>query len=120
MSALSDNYDCITCGACCYGRRDYVQVFPDDAARLGPERTAEFVADAVAEIPASVGRAAEPQRFLKMVDGHCAALRIEPPNRFTCDVYEDRPVLCRALVPGGKSCLEARARRGLDVPDAAK
>lgn len=95
-----------------------MQVFPDDAARLGPDRTAEFVAAAVGEIPASVGRASEPRRFMKMVDGHCGALRITPQHQFLCAVYEERPVLCRALEPGSSPCLEARARRGVEAPAA--
>jgi uncharacterized protein len=109
-SALGETYDCTTCGACCYGRRDYVQVFPHDAARLGAARTAELVAPAVGEIPASVGRESEPKRFMKMTHGHCIALHTAVPNRFLCAVYEDRPVLCRALEPGSAPCLEARAR----------
>ena len=110
--ALGDKYECTTCGACCFGKRDYVQVFPDDAARLGPARTAELVAPPVGEIPASVGRSAEPRRFMKMTHGHCQALRTEVPGQFLCAVYEDRPMLCRALEPGSAPCLEARARRG--------
>ena len=109
--ALGENYDCTACGACCFGKRDYVQVFADDVARLGPARTAQFVAPAAGESPASVGRPSEPQRFMKMTHGHCTALRTEVPNRFLCAVYEDRPMLCRALVPGSAPCLEARARR---------
>lgn len=93
-----------------------MQVFPSDAARLGPERTARYVAEAVDEIPASVGRASEPRRYLKMVDGHCSALRTDEPGRFLCAIYEERPELCRALTPGSSSCLEARARRGVDTP----
>ena len=95
-----------------------MQVFADDVARLGSARTAELVAAPVAQIPASVGRASEPQRYMKMVDGRCKALSTDVPNRFLCAVYEDRPILCRALEPGSASCLEARARRGLDVPAA--
>lgn len=100
----------MSCGACCFGKRDYVQVFAHDAARLGPVRTAELVAPPVGEIPASVGRAAEPKRFMKMTHGHCVALSTDVPGRFLCTVYEDRPVLCRALEPGSAACLEARAR----------
>jgi len=91
-----------------------VQVFPDDLARLGTARAAEFVAPASGEIPASVGRESEPRRFMRMTHGHCSALRTDVPNRFLCAVYEDRPMLCRALEPGSAPCLEARARLGVD------
>jgi Fe-S-cluster containining protein len=107
---VGESYDCTACGACCFGRREYVQVFADDVARLGPARTAEFVAPAIGEIPASVGRAAEPRRFMKMSHGHCSALLTDVPNRYLCAVYEDRPMLCRALQPGSAPCLDARAR----------
>jgi Fe-S-cluster containining protein len=116
---LAKDYDCTTCGACCFGRRDYVQVFAHDAARLGAARTAEFVAPAVGVIPASVGRASEPERFMKMPHGRCVALRTTG-NRFLCVVYEDRPVLCRALEPGSAPCLEARARMKIDSPAASR
>ena len=109
-AALAEKYDCTTCGACCFGKRDYVQVFAHDAARLGPARTAELVAPPVGESPATVGREAEPRRFMKMTHGRCVALSTATPNRFLCTVYEDRPVLCRALEPGSTPCLEARAR----------
>ena len=108
----TEKYDCISCGACCYGQRDYVQVFAHDAARLGAARTAELVAPSVGESAASVGRAAEPRRFMKMSHGCCAALRTGD-HRFSCTVYDDRPTLCRALQPGSAPCLEARARRGV-------
>lgn len=111
LSTLSETYDCVACGACCFGKREYVQVFADDLARLGTERTARFVAPASGEIPASVGRASEPRRFMKMTHGHCSALRTDVPSQFLCAVYEDRPMLCHALVPGSAPCLEARARR---------
>jgi uncharacterized protein len=100
----------MTCGACCFGQRDYVQVFADDAERLGAIRTAELVAPALGEIPASIGRESEPKRFMRMTHGHCIALRTAVQNRFLCAVYEDRPMLCRALEPGSAPCLEARAR----------
>ena len=118
-STLGEKYDCTACGACCFGKRDYVQVFADDVARLGTARTAELVAPAVGEIPASVGRESEAQRFMKMTHGHCGALRTTVPNRFLCAVYEDRPMLCRALEPGSAPCLEARARRGVHSPAAS-
>ena len=72
---VTETYDCTTCGACCFGARDYVQVFPHDAQALGPERTDQLVAPPVGESPASMGRPPEPQQFMKMNDGHCIALR---------------------------------------------
>ncbi|HVN33284.1 MAG TPA: YkgJ family cysteine cluster protein [Thermoanaerobaculaceae bacterium] len=117
---MGETYDCTTCGACCFGKRDYVQVFAHDAARLGASRTAELVAPAVGEIAASVGREAEPKRFMKMTHGRCIALRTPAPNRFLCAVYEDRPLLCRALEPGSAPCLEARARMKVQLPAASR
>jgi Fe-S-cluster containining protein len=114
--ALSATFDCQACGRCCFGQRDYVQVFAHDAARLGPEQLAKVVAPARGELPASPGRAAEPRRFMRMVEGRCAALKIADGSRFTCGVYQDRPTLCRALEPGSRACLEARVAGGLPVP----
>lgn len=111
--ALSETYDCVSCGACCYGKRDYVQVFADDVTRLTEARQDRFMAAAVGESPASTGRAAEPQRFMKMTHGHCAALDTSVPHHFPCKVYEARPMLCRAFEPGSRPCLEARARRNV-------
>jgi len=111
--ALAETYDCESCGACCFGRRDYVQVFPHDAKRLGRARVSKLVAAAVGEHPASEGRPAEPERYMKMIGGHCAALHSPAPDRFHCAVYEDRPTLCRALEPGSQSCLDARARQAV-------
>ncbi len=112
---LADNLDCVTCGACCFGQNNYVQVFADDVARLGPEQTATYVAEPVSSTLPSVGRPAEAERFMKMKGGHCSALRTPEPNqpRWLCAVYEDRPTLCRAFERGSASCLAARARRGL-------
>ena len=93
-----------------------MQVFAYDAGRLGAARTAALVAPAVGESPASLGRAPEPQRFMKMTQGRCIALATAVPNQFFCSVYEDRPTLCRALEPGSTPCLEARERRGLASP----
>ena len=119
-AALRETYDCMTCGACCFGKRDYVQVFAHDAAMLGPARTAELVAPAIGQIPASVGRESEPKRFMKMTHGHCIALNTATPDRFLCTIYEDRPVLCRALEPGSAACLEARARMKVLTSHAKK
>lgn len=48
--------------------------------------------------------------FLRMEDGHCAALVVKD-GRWSCGVYERRPQLCRDLARGGDACrneVEAR------------
>ncbi|MCF3651448.1 hypothetical protein LZG03_16960 [Opitutaceae bacterium LMO-CP1] len=44
--------------------------------------------------------------FMRMHDGHCAALRIEAgfPARFVCEIYERRPQVCRELGRGSAAC----------------
>lgn len=42
---------------------------------------------------------------MRMVDGHCAALNVNPESRrFTCQVYEQRPDVCRNLANGSLAC----------------
>jgi hypothetical protein len=42
--------------------------------------------------------------YMRLADGHCAALRIEPSGRFVCTVYEKRPDTCRDLQRGSPQC----------------
>jgi len=60
-----------------------VQVFDEDRARLGEALLAKFVV------------ASGEKNFMRMVDGHCAALNVAG-GEFHCGIYEERPVLCRA------------------------
>jgi uncharacterized protein len=89
---------CLACGACCFSAAsDYVPVKGDDWTRLGAdaERWAVFVNN---------------RAFMRMVEGHCAALRVEPPSeetgaaRFVCSIYETRPQVCRELARGSGEC----------------
>lgn len=89
-----------------------MQVFNEDAALLGPERVARYVASPIGEVAESPGRAAEPTRYMKMVDGHCAALERGADGSYGCAVYEHRPTLCRVLERGSSKCLEAREQLG--------
>ena len=100
MSAPTDSFDppeCLDCGACCFGpAARYVRVTGADWTRLGPEHWAEFH---------------EHRAFMRMVEGHCAALVIEPANaatgasaRFVCAIYERRPQTCRDLGRGSPAC----------------
>lgn len=64
----------------------------DDHARLGSEaeRLVRFIGN---------------RAFMRMSDGHCAALVIDRENgRFVCSVYHARPDTCRTLERGGPAC----------------
>jgi Fe-S-cluster containining protein len=42
---------------------------------------------------------------MKLVDGHCAALHVDPESgRFVCRIYERRPSTCRELARGSAEC----------------
>jgi hypothetical protein len=45
--------------------------------------------------------------FMRMVEGHCAALQIESGEagpQFVCAIYEQRPQTCRDLARGSPQC----------------
>ncbi len=65
----------------------------DDYARMG---------DRAEELTVFLGNRA----YLRMVEGRCAALRVEPQaRRFVCTIYEARPQTCRELARGSPQCL---------------
>ena len=86
--------ECLECGACCFSRLEtYVRVTGDDYARLG-DRTDEFV------------RFESNRAYMRMVDGHCAALRIETTSgHLVCSAYATRPQTCRDLARDSGACL---------------
>jgi uncharacterized protein len=91
--------ECLSCGACCFGRIErYVAVSGDDHARLGA------AADALTVF-------LDNRCYMRMHDGHCAALRVESEGRFVCSVYEQRPSVCRELARGGPACAAERAQK---------
>lgn len=100
---------CLACGACCHSRLEaYVRVTGEDWTRLGAD------ADRVAHF---IGHRA----FLRMADGHCAALRVVRdeagrPREFFCTIYDRRPQVCRDLGRGTPSC---EAERELKAAAAA-
>ena len=94
---------CLACGTCCFSTLErYVPVSGDDHARLGDdaERLVHWV---------------ENRAYLRLEDGHCAALAIEAEGgRFVCTVYGRRPKVCRDLERGSPECageLEAKGGR---------
>jgi hypothetical protein len=75
----------------------------EDWTRLGAEaaRLAHFIGH---------------RAFMKMVDGHCAALeiRVAPGGgpEFFCTAYPRRPQVCRDLARGSPECAGERAQKG--------
>lgn len=85
--------ECLTCGTCCFSQlASFVRVTGDDYSRLG-ERAEDLVWFDGA------------RAHMRMVDGHCAALQIEPSSgRFVCTTYATRPQICRDLARGSGAC----------------
>jgi uncharacterized protein len=54
------------------------------------------------------------QAFMKIEEGHCIALRIDPasPTPFACNVYDRRPEICRSLERGSPQCLGELSTKG--------
>ena len=89
--------DCLTCGVCCFSKSGtYITVSDSDYLRL---------ADDAHHLVRHVGKGS----FMRMVDGHCAAMAIShkrgQPAVFFCNVYERRPQVCRDLTRGKPACL---------------
>jgi len=84
---------CLACGACCFSQlTEYVRVDGDDHARLGEqvEQLTLFV---------------ENRCYMRMHEGHCAALVIDVVSRqFVCSIYEQRPGICRELARRSAEC----------------
>jgi Fe-S-cluster containining protein len=90
---MSVTPECTACGVCCFSLlENYVRVTGDDHARLA-EHADELV------------RFDGNRAYMRMIDGHCAALRIEKKSRrLVCSVYESRPEVCRELARGSSAC----------------
>lgn len=83
---------CLECGACCFSTLPTaIRVTGDDYDRLGV---------AAEELVHFVGNRA----YMRLSQGHCAALAIETSGRFVCTVYDARPSICRELARGSPQC----------------
>ena len=93
--------ECLACGTCCFSTLErYVPVSGNDHARLGEaaERLVVWV---------------ENRAYLRLEDGHCAALAIDLASaRFVCTVYAQRPQVCRDLERGSPECAGEIATKG--------
>jgi len=99
--------DCQCCGVCCFSASsEYVWVTGHDWSRLAEdaERLAHFIGN---------------RAFMRMADGHCAALEIRRQDsgepRYFCTIYERRPEICRVLARGSPECLGERATKAAQV-----
>ena len=84
---------CLECGTCCFSELEaYVRVLGTDYSRLG---------ERAAALTHFIGN----RCYMKMVEGHCAALEVQPSSgRFVCSAYEQRPDVCRALERASPQC----------------
>jgi hypothetical protein len=95
-------HDCRACAACCFSDSPYyVRVTGADWTRLGA---------AADELAHFIGHRA----YLRMRDGHCAALEVRPAadgtRGYFCSIYDRRPQTCRDLERGSPQC-EAEVMR---------
>ncbi|HEX2655710.1 MAG TPA: YkgJ family cysteine cluster protein [Xanthobacteraceae bacterium] len=91
--------DCQACGACCSFSAEWPRFsLEDDAAldRIPP-----------AFVDAGEGR-------MRCEDNRCSALAGIVGVSTSCMIYEVRPDVCRACLPGDDECLTARRHFGLD------
>jgi Fe-S-cluster containining protein len=93
-------YDCLSCGACCYGPEEYVAVSAVDLCRMTKKAASRYVV--------TVGE----RKYMRMVHGHCAALHARQ-GHYSCRVYGMRPQPCKIVDAGSRECLDARRRRGV-------
>ena len=49
--------------------------------------------------------------YMRMDDGHCAALARDALGQYACQIYERRPEVCRALERGSSACEAERERK---------
>ena len=119
MTSKRGEYDCVTCGRCCfYNKPNYVLLYHEDILEFGPAWLANFTA--ISTLSGAALRAGEDgsEVYMRMENGHCCALEVTPSVRYACSIYQKRPLLCRMFEPGSPDCLEARARPTQEMPPA--
>ena len=106
-------YDCTTCGRCCYSDEpEYAFLHPEDLEAFDRAGLNDHTMES------SRGRRTGgriPEFYMRMEKGRCCALDVLPGNKYSCSIYEDRPLLCRIFEPGGSECLKARERPTQEV-----
>ena len=103
---MSDELDCLSCGACCRtGHDGRILVPAEDILRWRRSGREDLVAQLQ---PGHFGEMA----FATRADGSCVHLGT-PTSRHACSIYEDRGTTCRDFERGSPQCLEFRRDAGL-------
>lgn len=97
MDEASEEFDCLSCGACCRGAADgRVPVAEIDLVRWRRAQRPEL---ALTLVPGHFGL----QGLPALSDGSCAHHGTSA-HPHACAIYELRPDACRALEPGSSQC----------------
>ncbi|RWH74082.1 MAG: YkgJ family cysteine cluster protein [Mesorhizobium sp.] len=91
-------FDCQSCGACCSYSAEWPRFSTEDDAQLDLIPQKYVAAD---------------ESGMRCDGVRCSALAGEVGKSTICGIYEVRPNVCRACMPGGDDCLMARKAHGL-------
>jgi Fe-S-cluster containining protein len=96
LSTSSDSFDCKACGACCSHSSEWPRFSTEDDAQLDL-------------IPARY--VSEDESGMRCDGARCSALSGEVGKSTSCAIYDIRPDVCRACMPGDDECRMARLAR---------
>ena len=96
------SYECDGCGACC-------GTFPIFASGTDAQREPRIAAEGKELAPWL--QTPEWRIQLFPLPFHSACCFLDQESR--CDIYDNRPDVCRRFAAGSEQCQEARARRGM-------
>ncbi|TGU91805.1 YkgJ family cysteine cluster protein [Mesorhizobium sp. M00.F.Ca.ET.151.01.1.1] len=99
-SGIAPIFDCQSCGACCSYSAEWPRFSTEDDAQLDRIPEKHVAADLSG----------------MRCDGvRCSALSGEVGKSTACTIYELRPDVCRACMPGDDECLMARRALGFST-----
>jgi Fe-S-cluster containining protein len=99
-------FDCQSCGACCQAlpsyadHKAYVRIYDADIARMSSEQVEKFTK--------RIYPAPTVQRGMRLVGKRCAALEGKVGDCVSCQIYENRPSVCRVFEKDSDICMLAR------------
>jgi Fe-S-cluster containining protein len=96
--SAAPRFDCLSCGACCSYSSEWPRFSTEDDAQLDLIPQKYVAAD---------------ESGMRCDGVRCSALAGEVGKSTACGIYEVRPDVCRACMPGGDDCLMARKAHGL-------